>query len=245
MEIINKTVPDVETPYGYVYITINTINGKKYIGQHRANKYNYYLGSGAELKKAFKEFGRESFKSFPIAWATSEQELNALEKYYIEYFDATNSDEFYNIQAGGACRGTYDYSTEAIGRVHTEETKQKISNALKGRQMSDETKQKMSENHADVNGKNNPMYDTHRYGEENPMFGKKHSDETKQKIREKALGRTWSEERRKQRSEKLKGRHWYTNGINQKFLSDEDYNNTYKELGYKLGTLPKRKKGEN
>lgn len=31
-------------------------------------------------------------------------------------------------------------------------------------------------------GKNNPMYGTHRSGEQAPMYGKKHSDKTKQKM---------------------------------------------------------------
>ena len=42
--------------YGYIYLTINLINNKKYIGQHRANEFtSKYKGSGKILTKAFKK----------------------------------------------------------------------------------------------------------------------------------------------------------------------------------------------
>lgn len=43
--------------YGFIYITTNLINGKKYIGQKKG--YNdTYLGSGKILKLAIKKYGR-------------------------------------------------------------------------------------------------------------------------------------------------------------------------------------------
>ena len=46
--------------YGYVYETINLINGKKYIGKHVSNSFdsNYY-GSGKNLIKAFNKLCTE------------------------------------------------------------------------------------------------------------------------------------------------------------------------------------------
>lgn len=38
--------------YGYIYLIINKVNGKTYIGQHKSNKYWYedkYMGSGKNL----------------------------------------------------------------------------------------------------------------------------------------------------------------------------------------------------
>lgn len=73
-----------------------------------------------------------------------------------------------------------------------------------------ETRLKISKNHADVSGKNNPMYGKpqsaeHRMkvklnhadisGNKNPMFGKHHTEETKEKIRVKLY------ERRRKRHE--------------------------------------------
>ena len=73
------------------------------------------------------------------------------------------------------------------GAKHTKETKQKISKAMKGKKQSEEhvrkaaetrkgkhrseeTKQKMSMNHANFEGKNNPMYDVHRMGKNSPRY---------------------------------------------------------------------------
>lgn len=48
--------------YGYVYITENKLNGKKYIGKHRAEIFDKsYLGSGKALKSAIKLYGKSNF----------------------------------------------------------------------------------------------------------------------------------------------------------------------------------------
>jgi very-short-patch-repair endonuclease len=59
------------------------------------------------------------------------------------------------------------------GKHLPEETKQKISDAHKGNHFSEEHKRNLTENHANVSGKNNPMYGVHRFGESNPMYGRK------------------------------------------------------------------------
>ncbi len=44
----------------YIYLTTNIINDKKYIGQHRSDKYDKdYLGSGILLSKAVRKYGRK------------------------------------------------------------------------------------------------------------------------------------------------------------------------------------------
>lgn len=45
-----------------------------------------------------------------------------------------------------------------------------------GRKHTEETKAKMRRNHANVSGKNNPMYGVRLTGEKNPMFGRKRPD---------------------------------------------------------------------
>lgn len=83
-----------------IYITTNLVNGKKYIGQDLRNNPTY-LGSGLQLKKAIKKYGRQFFKKDILCYADSAEVLNELEKYYIEYYSAQTSSMFYNISQGG------------------------------------------------------------------------------------------------------------------------------------------------
>ena len=47
--------------YGQIYLSINLINGKRYIGQSKQNNPHYY-GSGSIIKMAIKKYGRKNFE---------------------------------------------------------------------------------------------------------------------------------------------------------------------------------------
>lgn len=83
-----------------IYITTNIINGKKYIGKDERNNPNY-LGSGIELKLAIKKYGKQNFIKETLAETINRYELQELEKYYIDYYNAQKSSIFYNIAPGG------------------------------------------------------------------------------------------------------------------------------------------------
>lgn len=90
--------------YGFIYITTNHINGKRYIGQKKYDKQGYwkeYLGSGIILAKAIEKYGRDNFSKEIIEECESKEKLNDREKYWISYYDAVNSDNFYNLTLGG------------------------------------------------------------------------------------------------------------------------------------------------
>ena len=88
--------------YGYIYITENLINHKLYIGQHRSNILDEkYKGSGVLLQKAFKKYGKDNFKTTILDECDSEESLNEREEYWINYFNAVESDNYYNISRGG------------------------------------------------------------------------------------------------------------------------------------------------
>jgi hypothetical protein len=89
---------------GFIYITTNTVNNKKYIGkkyyQYRGGKRSYwehYLGSSKLLKEDIKSLGADSFTREIIDEAETKEELAALEKYYIDKYNAVFSDEYYNL----------------------------------------------------------------------------------------------------------------------------------------------------
>lgn len=89
--------------YGYIYLTTNLINNKKYIGKHKSNIFepDKYMGSGKYLNFAFKKYGKENFKCSLLEECFSNKELNDKEIYWISYFNAVDSDDFYNIGIGG------------------------------------------------------------------------------------------------------------------------------------------------
>ena len=88
---------------GYVYKTTNLITGRYYIGQHHAEHFepNKYLGSGAIIKAAIKKYGKDNFECGLLYEAETQDELDKLEVYYIQLYQANNREYGYNIQEGG------------------------------------------------------------------------------------------------------------------------------------------------
>jgi len=109
--------------------------------------------------------------------------------------------------------GVHRYGSDSpmFGKKHSEETKRRQSEKMKGennpmfgKYHSKETKKLMRENHVDFKGENGPFY------------GKHHSRETKKLIREKKKGIYPSEETKRKQSEKKKG----------KYLGEDNPNST-------------------
>lgn len=85
----------------YVYLTINLINNKKYIGYHYGNINDNYLGSGTKLLEDVKNYGKENFKKEILEICNTSEECFEREKFWIKKYNAVNSQEFYNIDQGG------------------------------------------------------------------------------------------------------------------------------------------------
>lgn len=151
--------------YGVIYLIINNINGKIYVGlttntfngRYTKNKEKLINRvSNEHLRRSIEKYGIENFtiiEEFDVAY--SEEELDALEDLYIKMYNTTNNQYGYNKKYGGA------------NGKQSEETRRKNSEGHKGLKMSEETKRKQSEM---------------RKGNKNPFYGKKHTDETKKKI---------------------------------------------------------------
>lgn len=201
--------------FGYIYETTNLINGKKYIGKRKSNKFlKDYLGSGILIKKAIEKYGRENFTVKLIEEVLgTKDDLNTREQYWINYYNASNNDNFYNISKGGdggfhsletneKIRNTLKGKTyeERFGLERANQVKEKISKANVGKHHSEETKQRLS---IAKSGENNPWYGIH--GDMHPSYGKHLSEETKRKISTSLKGHKLSEETIRKRSESVRG----------------------------------------
>ncbi|WP_024348460.1 GIY-YIG nuclease family protein [Lacrimispora indolis] len=108
--------------YGFIYETTNNINGKKYIGQKKYDKrgnWKSYLGSGVILQKAIEKHGAENFSKRIIEECQSKEDLDIKERYWINFYDAVNSRNYYNIASGGDGGNTIAGYTKAQMREHS------------------------------------------------------------------------------------------------------------------------------
>jgi len=166
----------------FVYLTTNLENGKQYVGSHEGDINDDYLGSGILISKAVKKYKPNNFKREILEECLPENNLILEEKYINEY--KTLIPDGYNISPTGGVRG---------GGKHSEETKRKIRNKLKGKispqkgaKLSDETKEKLKfvqlgRTHSKETKKKISMS---KKGQISPRKGVKLSEETKRKISE-------------------------------------------------------------
>ena len=136
-----------------IYRVTNKVNNKVYIGssvscydrwkQHRS-ELNKNCHVNKYLQHSWNKYGSDNF-IFEIIECCNKEVLKERETFWIEYYGGIESDNNYNLM--DARRNSPNYVT-----------RQKISNAHKGKKLSEETKKKLSEYN-----KNHPNYNfTHR-----------------------------------------------------------------------------------
>lgn len=134
---------------GFIYMTTNLVNGMKYIGKceyARLNGWEDYLGSGKILKQAIKKYGKDNFHRDILIEATTAEELDKLEQYYIGLYDACNSNEFYNIATGGDGGNTrLGYTEEQYQEYCKKFSRPKELNGMYGRTHSEKSKKQDGE----------------------------------------------------------------------------------------------------
>lgn len=175
--------------YGYIYKTTNLVNGNIYIGQHKGEFTEKYLGSGVYLQRSVRKYGHSFFKVIPLCFASNSDALNSLEVFWIESYRKSIKDiVLYNLAPGGNNGGV----------------------------MSDRVKENRRPK---ISGENHwtRKHPERLSGENNPMWGRKHSEKTKSLIAAKRLGKQGnalgiirSEEQKRKISETKKIR--YANG---------------------------------
>ena len=117
--------------YGYIYMSTNIINGRKYIGKHKSEIFEeWYKGSGTKIMEDFQTMGRQNFRAELLEWCYSLEELNEREKFWINYYNARNDYNFYNVYDGGD-NGRLGYKTTPEFKQHMSKIKLE-TNARKG-----------------------------------------------------------------------------------------------------------------
>lgn len=187
-----------------IYIIKNTINNKCYIGKaidvnDRMKDHKYLLEdnkhTNKHLQASWNKYGAENF-TFNLLEACdnlSSTELKEKEKHYIKQYKSNNYQFGYNKTSGG--EGGSDF---------TEETKQRISQSLKGRK-------KKPSSQKTINRRNETRKE---YNVPGSMTGKepwnkgltKENNETIKQISQKTKGITRSEETKQKMRESFKGR---------------------------------------
>ena len=109
----------------YIYITTNLINGKYYIGKHKGEMDDKYLGSGIILKQAIEKYGKVNFKKEVIVICSTEEEVNTWEKKIIK--ENLTDPKCYNIAPGGEGGYTMKYFSEE----ERQKVRQKASKSYK------------------------------------------------------------------------------------------------------------------
>ena len=137
-------------PFGYIYKFTDLTTNKIYIGKRETPYFdNSYWGSGKRWSEVVKTVGKQQIKREVLCYATTRKELRDLEVKYIAQFNSTDPDIGYNIHKGGAGGNSLN-DKEKWSELHkgarngrygvatSQETKDKISRANKGRKYSDQ-----------------------------------------------------------------------------------------------------------
>lgn len=204
--------------YG-VYMIENIVNAKVYIGssnniEERISRHFYMLRNNkhhsSHLQNAFNKYGEENFK-FHILKECREKDLIKWEQVYMNKYQATCPACGYNVslKAGRVVlnEDSRKRVTEANrGRNVSIETRKKLSEIGKNRKYSEETRRKMSETRKGHKyNLGNKLSEEHKKKISKVHKGKKLSEETKKKISEANKGKKLSGETRKKLGETKKG----------------------------------------
>ncbi len=135
-----------------------SVDVKRRLRNHKwALKHNKHIND--HLQKSFNKYGEDCFV-FDVICECEEEKLDDMERFYIAHYDCMNPNYGYNSESGGnLCKRWSDElklkmkeirsgeNSGMWGKKHTEETKAIMREKALGRVLSDETKEKLSKSH--------------------------------------------------------------------------------------------------
>lgn len=204
--------------YYYIYKTINLINEKYYYGMHCTDNLNDgYIGSGTELRRSIKKYGKENFKTEILEFLPDKESLIEKEKELINE-DILEDPKSMNLQPGGGggiCNESHGFKLKQGSSIYQ---KEKWKN------------EKYRKNHLKILKDNIPKIKlAHKEGriKYDTFTGKKHKEETKIKMSESKMGKCDGEKNSQF------GTCWITNGIENKKIKKD----SLIPFGFKLGRV--------
>lgn len=169
-----------------VYVHINKINNKKYVGQTN-NIANRWKNNGNDYQKntyffhAIQKYGWDNFQHIVLKENLTKEKADEYEQYYINFYHSRYNENGYNIREGGS----HGALAERTKKILSEQAK------AKGKWV----------------GNNNPRHLDPLYGERNGMFGKHHTQQTKEKISTALKGKILSQETKEKISNYMNKNH--------------------------------------
>jgi len=219
-----------------LYITVNSINGKVYGGQHIGYRTDDYIGSGTTIfLKAVKKYGRENFtRRWLKIKINSKEKLDKLEKNLIRRLKYRYGKKCYNIHIGGT--GGYllhycsdEYRKEVSKRISEGKLKQYKNGPsdaqLKGRLKQSNTLKEKYKNDKD-------------YAERNKLYCQENSIKIKEYIKNHGLTNAQKASIKKLKEYgqfKLRYNVLYPNGDSKEFI--HDYTSFVNELKMEGGVF--------
>lgn len=168
-----------------IYMIKNIITNQMYIGQSinierrwrehcnlKDIKYSY-------LERAIKKYGDKNFTLSIIEKIDNISILNEREQYWIKYYNTYEDKNHYNLTPGGDFNPMLlpEVVNKLKGRILSDETKKKISEAHKGKTLSSEHRKKISKGN-----KNKIISQETRNKISQSKKGYHHTNKTKEKI---------------------------------------------------------------
>lgn len=94
--------------YGFIYLIVNKINNKFYIGKFQNHRYTNgtkmhvrdysdYYGSGRLIKQAVEKYGKDNFDRYILEYTFNKEDARTKELYYQRKYNVDKNEKSYNL----------------------------------------------------------------------------------------------------------------------------------------------------